>query len=154
MTKERAKAKAIKYLEWAQIAIKKSEEIYKNWNEQYQHFDWTQPILKGHHSQKRHEKIYEKRTNIHKKINALDTKAKSFIEKANNLNIFANTHKGDAEKRRQAKRENLDNIVKIGTRIVTLYGHGAVVKINKKTYMVQYDRGFKNTVEKHLTNLI
>lgn len=149
MTKERAKAKAEKYLEWATKAEAKSKEIYANWTAQHKDFDWTQPILRGHHSQRRHEKVFERRNSMHSKVRELDEKAKRFREKADNLLRFANTNKGDAERRREKVREELDKIVKVGDIIITMYGDKEVLKINKKTYTVQGSTG-TFTVPKHL----
>lgn len=149
MTKDRAKIKAAQYLEWAQKAEAKSKEIYANWNAQYKDFDWTQPILRGHHSQKRHEKIYERRDTMHRKINELDAKAKRFREKADNLLRFANTNKGDAERKREAQRQLADSKVSVGTQVYDYsFGSGKILKINKKTYTIQFDRGFKGTRDK------
>jgi len=92
MTKDRARIKSAQYIEWAQKAEVKSKEIYANWYAQYKDFDWTQPILRGHHSQRRHEKVYERKNAIHLKVKELDDKAKRFREKAENLLIFANTN--------------------------------------------------------------
>ncbi len=106
MTKDRARAKSIKYIEWAEKAEAKSKAIHERFSADFKDFDWTQPILLGHHSQRRHQKIYERRDNMHRTINELDAKAKRFREKAENLLIFANTNKGDAERKREGKMGN------------------------------------------------
>lgn len=149
MTKERARQKAAKYLEWAEKAEKKSKETYDAFQAVYKDFDWTQPILLGHHSQKRHQRVYEKRNSMHEKVRELDEKAKRFREKADNLLRFANTNKGDAERRREKIREELDKVVKVGDIIITMYGEKEVLKINKKSYTVQGSVG-TFTVPKHL----
>ena len=135
MTKERAKAKAEKYLEWAGKAEAKSKQLYDTFQSQYKDFDWTQPILRGHHSQRRHEKVYERRNSMMTKTIELDAKAKRYREKAENLFAFANRNKGDAEKRREVQRQELDKYIKVGDVIVTMYGDKEVLKVNKKTYV-------------------
>lgn len=48
---------------------------------------------------------------------------------------------GDAERARQAKRDELDKLVSVGSRVYDFsFGEGTVVKVNKKSYSVKYDR--------------
>lgn len=149
MTKERAKVKAGMYLEWADKAEAKSKELLETFHTQYKDFDWTQPILIGHHSQRRHEKVFEHRDSVMRRSIELDAKAKRFREKAENLLQFANTNKGDAERKRQAKREEVDAIVKVGMYVDScMYGVGEVLKVNQKTYTMRFPSGFKTTIDK------
>ncbi len=149
MTKERALIKSKKYLEWAEKAEQKAKSIYHNWCEQYKDFDWTQPILRGHHSQKRHEKIYERRNTIHTKVQELEQKAKRLREKATNLEMFANRNKGDAERARDIRREQASNVFKENSEIYDFaYGSGIVKKVNKKTFTVVFKSGFTCTRDK------
>lgn len=137
MTKERALAKSKQYREWATKKMEKAKEIYANYSAEMKDFDWTQPILKGHHSQRRHEKIYERRNSIHAKVNEMEAHAKRMFEKADNLEAFANTNKGDAERKRQAERDENDKNIKVGDMVKTIYGMKEVLKINKKTYTIK-----------------
>ena len=139
MTKDQARIKAQKYREWGNKKIAKAKEIYANYREEMKEFDWTQPILRGHHSQKRHEKVYERRNAIHEKVREMEAHGKRMLEKADNLEHFANTNKGDAEAKRQAQREANDQNIKVGDIIKTIYGMREVVKINKKTYTIKGD---------------
>jgi hypothetical protein len=141
MTKERALQKSKQYREWGQKNLDKAKEIYSKYCEEMKDFDWTQPILRGHHSQRRHEKIYERRNSIHEKVNELEAKGKRMLEKAENLERFANTHKGDAEKKREEKRKELDEILSVGDTIYTMYGAKEILKVNKKTYTIQVSAG-------------
>lgn len=153
MTKDRARAKAQKYLEWAEKAEAKSKELYANFQSVYKDFDWTQPILRGHHSQKAHEKIYARRNTMHEKVRELDEKAKRFREKASNLLAFANRNKGDADKKKQEYRNAISQVISIGSQVNTLYGVMEVIKINDKT--VRCQRGeWKTTIDKNLIRTI
>lgn len=149
MTKEAAKNKAIKYLLWADLAEKKSKQIYDSFNANFKDFDWTQPILLGHHSQRRHEKVYERRNSVMSRIRELDARAKRFREKAVNLNYFANTNKGDAEARRIEKRKTVDSLFSVGSEIYDVcYRSGVILKVNTKTFTIRFASGFTTTRDK------
>lgn len=137
MTKERARIKAQKYLEWAEKAEEQSIKLHQEMRERFKNFDFTEPIKNGHHSQRRHEKVFETRNNMMRKIIELDKKAKSHRSKAGNLLAFANRNKGDAEKRRQEEREFNDNQISVGSKVQTVYGECEVVKVNTKSYRVK-----------------
>jgi hypothetical protein len=48
--------------------------------------------------------------------------------------------KGDAEKRRQAVRDENDSLVKVGDKVYDWsFGSGVLMKINKKTYTIKFD---------------
>ena len=114
MTKERALVKAQQYRWWADIRKEKLEEMYKESRYLMENFDWTEPVKVGHHSERRHRKMFEKRNNLMQKIADTQAIIKRFLEKADNLERFANTHKGDAEKRHQANRDLFDQMFKTG----------------------------------------
>jgi hypothetical protein len=141
MTKERARQKALKYLEWADLADKKREALSKTWYATYKDFDWSEPVKLGHHSQKRHEKMFEKKDSFFRKQIELEKKAERFREKADNLNRFANTNKGDAQRRKEQERLIMDSVVLVGTDVETFLvrGHiGKVVKVFKNSYRVDF----------------
>ena len=49
--------------------------------------------------------------------------------------------KGDAERRRQAKRDANDEVIKIGSRVFDYsFGEGEVKKVNKISYSIKFDR--------------
>jgi hypothetical protein len=79
----------------------------------------------------------------------LQDKAKLYRQRADNLEQFANTNKGDAERKLQAKRNESDERVKIGDLIDTvIYGLRELVKINKKTYTIKFTDGQTTTIDK------
>lgn len=140
--KERARIKAQNYRKWADANEAKANKIHEDWRKVYGSFDWTQPILRGHHSQRAHERVYERRDAMHRKVAELYEKAKRMREKATNLEHFANTNKGDAEARRQAVRDANDaSITKGATVHDACFGAGVVVRVNKKTYSIQFKSG-------------
>lgn len=63
--------------------------------------------------------------------------------------------KGDAEARRQEKRKEADKTITVGTRVTcSLYDKGTVKKVNKKTYTVEFDRGFSISIDKSWAELL
>ena len=51
--------------------------------------------------------------------------------------------RGDAERNRQVRREASDKIFSVGSRVFDYSGgNGEIVKVNKNTYSVKFDRGF------------
>lgn len=152
MTKERAKIKAQKYLEWADLADKKCKESEDNWYSTYRDFDWTEPVKIGHHSQRRHEKMFERRDNFYRRQFESEEKVKRFRDRADNLLRFANRNKGDAEKRREAERVELDKIIQVGSLVSCFLINGKigkVVKVFKKSYRVDYGDIGTRTLQKN-----
>lgn len=149
MTKDRARYKAVKYREWADLADKKREELSKAWYAKYGQFDWSEPIKLGHHSQRRHERVFEERDNFFRIQIELEGKAKRFREKAANLEHFANTNKGDAERKREQERQENDAVITVGSKVKDwVFGLGEVVKVNKKTYTVKWANSLVFTRDK------
>lgn len=149
MTKDRARYKAVKYREWADLADKRREELRRIWYADYGQFDWSEPVKIGHHSQRRHERMFEKRDNFFKTQIELEEKAKRFREKANNLEDFANTNKGDAERKREQERQANDAVVRVGSKVKDwVFGLGEVLKVNKKTYTIKWPSGSVFTRDK------
>jgi len=149
MTKDRARYKAAKYREWAAKASAKSVEVHQQLREDYKHFDFTQPILVGHHSERRHRADRERYNNKMQLVFDLENKAKVFLDRAANLEQFANTNKGDAERRREAERQANDKFIKVGSKVIDwIFGQGEVIKVNKKTYTIRWPSGSVFTRDK------
>lgn len=130
----------------------KSEQVYNSLPQGSNDFAFiTQPILVGHHSEKAHRNLRARIANKMDKSMELYNEAEQARERANNL--FDARVKGDAAARRQAERDYLDQFVKIGMHVAEYScGGGIVTKINKKTYTIQFDRGFTSTVDKSYIN--
>jgi len=150
MKKERAAVKAKQYREWASKAEEKAGELYERYLDFARSFDWTEPIKMGHHSQRRHERMFEKRDAMRHKILELDKKAKRFREKADNLEAFANRNKGEAERKREKERNTNREWLEVGMQVQTwVYGIAKVVKINTKTARVEKEDGWQTNVPIH-----
>lgn len=155
MRKEQARQKAEKYRKWAKANYAKAQKIYADWRSVYGSFDWTQPILRGHHSQRAHEKVYERRDSMHRKVAELEAKAKRMLGKADNLERFANTNKGDAEARRQSMRDENDKSIFVGSTVNdACFGVGTVTRVNKKTYSIRFRSGSVYARDKSFVSII
>lgn len=70
-------------------------------------------------------------------------------KQAESLVIHKTIVKGDAERRRQAKRDALDTVLKKGARVNSVFfGPGEIVGVYKKSYRVKFDRGFTQSTDK------
>jgi len=59
------------------------------------------------------------------------------------------TIKGDAERKYQQERQEKDKTIKPGTKVKDFaYGKGIVRKVNKKSYTVEYESGYKHARDK------
>jgi hypothetical protein len=71
----------------------------------------------------------------------LSIEADDMRKKAEYLQKTGAVVKGDAEKKRQAKRDHMDTLVKVGDVVQSwIVGECTIVKINKKTYTVRNHR--------------
>lgn len=148
MTKQQASNKAKKYKEWAKLAKTKLDQLEKNFYETYKNFDWSEPIKKDHYSANKHQKHFDAKANFFNKCKELEDKIESYLDKAENLEAFSNTNKGDAEAKRQEARDYFDKLVKVGCFVKTVYGVKQVIKINKKTYTIKDNYG-DSTIDKN-----
>jgi len=63
--------------------------------------------------------------------------------------------RGDAEKRREDKRNENDGLISVGSRVFSpLYRGGEVVRVNKKTYTIRFESGFTCSQDKSWITLI
>jgi hypothetical protein len=91
---ERAKAKAERYLNWANAAENKSNQLWEASNEGRDFLALGEPIKVGHHSEKRHRALIErnharmnKAVEIGKKVEQHESKADYWNRKANDINL-------------------------------------------------------------------
>lgn len=145
---ERAQKRAARRIAWAESNEKKSEQIYNEVTKMSGLIPFGQPILVGHHSEKRHRRMLDK---IHNKIGKeieYDKKAKYHKQKAENILLFSTRVRGDAEREREIKRKEMDEKIKVGQVVCDFaYGAGEVMKINKKTYTLKF-KTFTTTRDK------
>lgn len=84
----------------------------------------------------------------------LENEADELRERAKRLSAPV-AIKGDAEKRRQEKRDLADSLLSVGSYVNTfIYGKATIIKINKKTYSVKCDNGAQGKVDKSFVELI
>lgn len=134
--KERWAAKAARYLKSAEAAEARASALISN-----HCTDWAFISQPGH--------LPARARQIAQTNRALELrqKAAGWRAKAAELHRMANTHRGDAEARRQALRDAI--AVKPGDTVVTaLYGPREVVRVNKKTITVRDSFGGTMTVDK------
>jgi len=86
-----------------------------------------------------HIPLRERLNRKKEKIFRLRKEIRELEEKLKNTVHYKTRIKGDAEKAYQEKREENDKVIDEGTQIqCALYGEGKVVKVNKKTYKVDF----------------
>ena len=91
---ERAKEKAERYQNWANSAVKKSNEYYEASQEGRDFLSLAEPIKVGHHSEKRHRALIErnwsrmgKSVEFSEKAENHESKAEYWAKKANTINL-------------------------------------------------------------------
>jgi len=95
-----------------------------------------QPILVGHHSQRRHERDIERIQRLSTQACEAFRESKHLAEVADRLEAGVSI-KGDAEKRHEAHRQKIRETVKVGDIVEAgCYGPKEVIKINRKTLQV------------------
>jgi uncharacterized Zn finger protein (UPF0148 family) len=136
---EKAERKAGRYQEWADKREKRAE-VALNSHPEYRH-DWAFITQPGHIPARARMNAADDRA-----FESLDI-AKGMREKAENiLNVRV---AGDAERKRQANREESDKVFSVGSRVFDYSGgNGEIVKVCKKSYKVKFDRGFTWLVDK------
>ena len=116
----------------------------------------TQPILVGHHSQKRHEKLWDRIDSARDAEMRNAVEAEKLKNRAEHLRAVDLPRKGDAEAKYQARREAAEaqGIRKNSIIKCAMYGQGKVTKVNALTYTVRFDRGFSQAIDKGWAELI
>jgi hypothetical protein len=112
-----------------------------------------QPILMGHHSQRRHERDIER-------MHRLSDKACEALHDGERLKRYADRLEapariaGDAQEMHEKHAQMIRDTVKVGDLVqACVYGNLPVIKINRKTLQVEGKFG-KITVDLSLVNLI
>ena len=92
-----------------------------------------QPVLCGHHSQRRHERDIERMNNLSAKACTAYQEGQHLARVAERLSLPV-AIKGDAEARHEVHRQKIRESVNVGDIIFThIYGDMEVLKINQKT---------------------
>lgn len=76
--------------------------------------------------------------------------ARELREEANRLERRGARVKGDAERKHDMVREHNDQRIQVGSRVhyAMFQRDGTVVRVNKKTYTIQFDHGAKYAIDK------
>ena len=114
---------------------------------------WTQPSMNhssaGRTFENRRKRLREKMDQarvLRKEADELERRAKSLRKTP--------VVKGDAEQRRQEKRDELDKKIKVGAPIKHFMGmKGYVLKVNKKSYTIEWESGRIEAEEKTYVQL-
>jgi hypothetical protein len=119
--------------------------------------DWafvTQPILVGHHSEKSFRNLKDRISRKVDKKFELSNEAGELRSRAEALSRPVAV-KGDAERRRELRRQANDEVIKVGSKIFDFaFGNGEVMKINKLTYTIKWERsGHSFTRDKSFVRL-
>lgn len=132
---ERAERKAAQRLKWAEAKERKATQLSQEAERMAGAIPFGQPILVGHHSERGDRSF---RSRIDRKYSAAseaDRTAAYHRQKAANILAYGTRVRGDAERARQAKREEADKVIGIGVRVFSpIVGTGVVTRINTKTY--------------------
>jgi hypothetical protein len=150
---EKAKKRAERSLKWAESHEKKSETLGKQTTELMSLIPLGQPILVGHHSERKARADHERINNKFRQQFEHDNAAKYHREKAENILLFSTRVRGDAEREREMKRKEMDEKIKVGQVVYDFaYGAAEVLKINKKTYTLKF-KTFTTTRDKIFVKL-
>jgi hypothetical protein len=130
LRQEKADRKAARLRSWAGSAEKKAESIDASIPHDMQF--WTQPGMLRTKRKLRDRMDRGTRLEIH---------AQELREKADRIQNSVRVA-GDAERKRQAVREQRDQQISVGSQVEDLcFGVGQVVRINKKTYSIRFGSG-------------
>lgn len=133
--------------------LAQAEELFDKEHKIMDMIPLGQPILCGHHSQRRHERDLER-------INRLGSQACEALQEGKRLGRYADRLEapariaGDAQEMHEKHAQMIRNTVKVGDIVqACVYGNLPVTKINRKTLQVEGEFG-KITVDLSLVNLI
>lgn len=140
---EAADRKAARLEGWAASAEKKADAL-KVANEPYSSWEFiTEPIKIGHHSESRHRRLRERISQRMDKEMELRNRAAELRRRAASLRSGVRVA-GDAEHRRQLEREANDTLFRVGSKVRDLiFGPAEIVKVNKKSYTLLFESGWK-----------
>ena len=133
----KADRKAARLRKWAESAQAKGDAIRGSITTDMQF--WTQPGML-----KTKRKLRDRQDRgMH-----LEMHAQELNEKADRVQASVRVA-GDAEAKRQEKREVLDTLIQVGSMVQDFaFGVGEVVRVNKKTYSIKFRSGSTYAREK------
>ena len=146
---ERADRKAVQLRRWAGSHRRKSEEYARRSDSISGMIPMGQPVLVGHHSERGHRRDLSRMHSYESKRFEHSDIADKYDRRADALERGVAV-KGDAERKRQKMREELDRVITVGTAVTNCWhGVGEVKRVNKKTYTILFEKyGRKHAIEK------
>jgi len=151
---ERNQRNADRLLSKASRLERESESSIKQARKMGEAIPFGQPILVGHHSEGRDRRYRARMVSKYDKGFSGLKEAESIRERAERLQKPAIV-KGDAAKGYAQQDAERDKYVKVGSKVIeSIYGSGTVTRINKRTYTIRYESGFKTTMPKHFVKEI
>ncbi len=136
---EKADRKADRIDEWADKAEARGNALCNESRDMASVIPMGQPILVGHHSEKRDRRYRERIGNKMDRSIEESKKAERHRDRAAGLRHVV--VKGDAERKRQAYRDEMDKRITKGSRVQdACFGTGTVVGVYKKSYRIEWDR--------------
>lgn len=144
---EKANRKAERIKDWGESKLRQAQELEDSIPE-YAH-DWAYITQPGHIPGR--DKINRKQ----EKIFRLREEGKAQIERGRRIEKYGARVKGDAERERQAKREEQDKAIGKGSRVHDFcFGDGEVTRVNTKSYSIKFDTGGTYPRDKTYVKLI
>lgn len=121
--------------------------------------DWqflTQPILVGHHSEGRHRRLWDKIDAAREAEMRNASEAAALQARADHLRAVPIPVAGDAARRKAARVAAVEaQGIRVGSIIhCPMFGQGKVLRVNKETYTVLFDRGFTQKTDKAYVSLV
>lgn len=148
----KANAKAARLRARAERLEKEAEAKMAAFNHYRQDWAWvTQPANPNRGFGKQRQQI----TDRYGKGLELMVEAKTLRERADELERTGGRVKGDAERRHEEQRAANDAVIGVGATVRDFaFGIGTVVRVNKKTYTVEFPSGSRYARDKMFVQLV
>lgn len=151
---EKNQRKADRLKKQLSTAERRSKEYHEKSDSYVKNIPFGQPILVGHHSEGVHRKaIKRSQQNMDRAVEEYNRaeRLKSRIKSLEKKPVV----KGDAAKGYAKQDAERDKYVKVGSQVnEAIFGRGTVTRVNKKTYSIKYDSGFKTAQPKHFVQAV
>ena len=130
--KERQEAKAGRYRELAEKAMKESKEAYSQSHKLVENIPMGQPVLIGHHSESTHRRILDRSWNTLGKAVKLSEKAEYFEQKAKAAENNASIYLGDDDA--------VERLATLGKKQETMKATNKILRSKKLSEIEKHDK--------------
>ena len=134
--KERQEAKAGRYRELAEKAMKESKEAYSQSHKLVENIPMGQPVLIGHHSESTHRRILDRSWNTLGKAVKLSEKAEYFEQKAKAAENNASIYLGDDD----AVERLEEKLATLGKKQETMKATNKILRSKKLSEIEKHDK--------------